>query len=79
MKLVKDTVKNQVNEKNVLDSILVVDNAGESNLADYGLEGNKVNTISLISIILLSLSDSLLIFFSMLFSLLKIFLIIEFI
>ena len=43
----KDLIKE--NEKNVLDSILVVDIPGESNLADYGLEGNKVNTISLIS------------------------------
>ena len=43
----KDLIKE--NEKNVLDSILVVDIPGESNLADYGLESNKVNTISLIS------------------------------
>ena len=43
----KDLIKE--NEKNVLDSILVVDIPGESNLADYGLDSNKVNTISLIS------------------------------
>lgn len=43
----KDLIKE--NEKNALDSILVVDIPGESNLADYGLESNKVNTISLIS------------------------------
>ena len=35
----KDLIKE--NEKNVLDSILVVDIPGESNLADYGLESNK--------------------------------------
>ena len=37
------------NEENAIDSILVVDIPGELNLANYGLESNKVSTISLIS------------------------------
>ena len=39
----------EINQDNVIDSILVVDIPGELKLEDYGIKNQNINTISLIS------------------------------